>query len=113
MEVPWLLNWNGGFRGLTSFPAWDELAEPSNSVAAISKVRFIVVSPIEAGPYHASRSRSRLRHGALRAWPPLFSAAVNGAGAPCHACHETVKHTASEYARGDVHVNTAEGYLSV
>jgi hypothetical protein len=29
------------------------------------------------------------------------------------ASHETVKHTAFEYARGDVHTNTAEGYFSV
>jgi len=27
--------------------------------------------------------------------------------------HETVKHTASEYARGDVHVNSAEGFFSI
>ncbi|UPT63917.1 MAG: IS1595 family transposase [Hyphomonadaceae bacterium JAD_PAG50586_4] len=29
------------------------------------------------------------------------------------ASHETVKHTANEYARGDVHVNTAEGFFGV
>jgi hypothetical protein len=29
------------------------------------------------------------------------------------ANHETVKHSAYEYARGDVHTNTAEGYFSV
>ena len=28
------------------------------------------------------------------------------------AC-ETVKHSAKEYARGDVHVNSAEGYFSI
>jgi len=27
--------------------------------------------------------------------------------------HETVNHTAKEYARGDVHVNSAEGYFSI
>lgn len=29
------------------------------------------------------------------------------------ASHETVKHTAGEYARGDVHVNSAEGFFGV
>lgn len=29
------------------------------------------------------------------------------------ASHETVKHTAKEYARGDVHTNSAEGYFSI
>jgi transposase-like protein len=29
------------------------------------------------------------------------------------ASHETVKHSAKEYARGDVHTNTAEGYFSI
>jgi hypothetical protein len=29
------------------------------------------------------------------------------------AKHETVKHTASEYVRGDVHTNTVEGFFSV
>jgi transposase-like protein len=34
--------------------------------------------------------------------------------APWHfAKHETVKHTAKEYVRGDVHTNTVEGYFSV
>src|ERR1044072_8617023 len=27
--------------------------------------------------------------------------------------HDTVKHTAKEYVRGDVHTNTVEGYFSV
>jgi transposase-like protein len=30
-----------------------------------------------------------------------------------HASHETVDHGAREYARGDVHVNTAEGFFSI
>jgi transposase-like protein len=35
-------------------------------------------------------------------------------GADQHfAAHETVKHTANEYARGDVHTNSAEGYFSI
>jgi transposase-like protein len=29
------------------------------------------------------------------------------------ASHETVKHSAKEYVRGDVHVNSAEGYFSI
>src|SRR5262249_6378977 len=29
------------------------------------------------------------------------------------ASHETVKHSVSEYVRGDVHTNTAEGYFSI
>jgi hypothetical protein len=29
------------------------------------------------------------------------------------ASHETVRHTAKEYARGDVHTNSAEGYFSI
>lgn len=29
------------------------------------------------------------------------------------AAHETVKHSAGEYVRGDVHTNTAEGYFSI
>jgi hypothetical protein len=29
------------------------------------------------------------------------------------ASHETVKHTAGEYVRGDVHTNTVEGYFSI
>lgn len=29
------------------------------------------------------------------------------------AAHETVKHTAKEYVRGDVHTNTIEGYFSI
>jgi transposase-like protein len=29
------------------------------------------------------------------------------------AAHETVNHSAKEYARGDVHVNSAEGYFSI
>lgn len=29
------------------------------------------------------------------------------------ASHETVKHSAKEYARGDVHCNSAEGYFSI
>ncbi len=29
------------------------------------------------------------------------------------ASHETVKHSRKEYARGDVHVNSAEGYFSI
>lgn len=29
------------------------------------------------------------------------------------AAHETVKHTAGEYARGDVHTNSAEGFFGV
>ena len=29
------------------------------------------------------------------------------------AAHETVKHSAGEYVRGDVYTNTAEGYFSV
>jgi transposase-like protein len=29
------------------------------------------------------------------------------------AQHETVRHTAKEYVRGDVHTNTAEGYFSI
>jgi hypothetical protein len=29
------------------------------------------------------------------------------------AAHETVKHPANEYVRGDVHTNTIEGYFSV
>jgi len=35
-------------------------------------------------------------------------------GADAHfATHETVKHSAKEYARGDVHTNSAEGYFSI
>jgi len=35
-------------------------------------------------------------------------------GADLHfAAHETVKHSAKEYARGDVHTNSAEGYFSI
>lgn len=35
-------------------------------------------------------------------------------GADQHfAAHETVKHTAKEYARGDVNTNSAEGYFSI
>jgi transposase-like protein len=35
-------------------------------------------------------------------------------GADQHfAAHETVKHSAHEYARGDVHTNSAEGYFSI
>jgi ISXO2-like transposase domain len=35
-------------------------------------------------------------------------------GADAHfASHETVKHSAKEYVRGDVHTNTAEGYFSI
>jgi transposase-like protein len=35
-------------------------------------------------------------------------------GADKHfASHETVKHSAKEYARGDVHTNSAEGYFSI
>jgi transposase-like protein len=35
-------------------------------------------------------------------------------GADTHfATHETVKHTAGEYARDDVHTNSAEGYFSI
>ena len=29
------------------------------------------------------------------------------------AKHETVKHSAKEYVRGDVHTNTVEGFLSI
>ena len=29
------------------------------------------------------------------------------------ASHETVKHSRGEYARGDVHTNTIEGYFSI
>lgn len=29
------------------------------------------------------------------------------------ASHETVNHRAEEYARGDVHINSAEGYFSI
>lgn len=29
------------------------------------------------------------------------------------ASHEKVKHSAKEYVRGDVHVNTAEGYFGI
>jgi hypothetical protein len=29
------------------------------------------------------------------------------------AAHETVKHSIGEYARGDVHINSAEGFFSV
>ena len=29
------------------------------------------------------------------------------------ATHETVKHSADEYVRGDVHTNSAEGYFSI
>lgn len=36
------------------------------------------------------------------------------AGADKHfAAHETVKHSAKEYARGDVHTNSAEGFFSI
>jgi transposase-like protein len=35
-------------------------------------------------------------------------------GAEAHfASHETVKHTAKEYVRGDVHTNSAEGFFSI
>jgi transposase-like protein len=35
-------------------------------------------------------------------------------GAALHfASHETVKHSAKEYVRGDVHTNSAEGYFSI
>jgi hypothetical protein len=35
-------------------------------------------------------------------------------GADAHfSAHETVKHVAKEYARGDVHTNSAEGYFSI
>ena len=35
-------------------------------------------------------------------------------GADKHfASHETVKHSAKEYARGDVNTNSAEGYFSI
>jgi transposase-like protein len=30
-----------------------------------------------------------------------------------YAAHETVKHSAKEYARGDVHTNSAEGFFSI
>lgn len=30
-----------------------------------------------------------------------------------YAAHETVNHRAEEYARGDVHINSAEGYFSI
>jgi transposase-like protein len=33
--------------------------------------------------------------------------------APFFAAHETVRHSAKEYVRGDVHTNTAEGYFSI
>jgi transposase-like protein len=33
--------------------------------------------------------------------------------APNFASHETVKHSADEYVRGDVHTNTVEGYFSI
>ena len=29
------------------------------------------------------------------------------------ATHETVKHSANEYVRGDIHTNSAEGYFSI
>jgi hypothetical protein len=29
------------------------------------------------------------------------------------AAHETVKHSAGEYVRGDIHTNTVEGYFSI
>jgi hypothetical protein len=29
------------------------------------------------------------------------------------AAHETVKHSAKEYVRGDVHTNTVEGFFSI
>ena len=35
-------------------------------------------------------------------------------GADQHfSSHETVKHSAKEYVRGDVHTNSAEGYFSI
>jgi transposase-like protein len=36
-----------------------------------------------------------------------------GAAAAHFASHETVKHSAKEYVRGDVHTNLAEGYFSI
>jgi transposase-like protein len=36
-----------------------------------------------------------------------------GDAADMFASHETVKHTAKEYVRGDVHVNSMEGYFSI
>ena len=36
-----------------------------------------------------------------------------GDAAPLVASHETVKHSAGEYARGDVNTNSVEGYFSV
>jgi transposase-like protein len=36
-----------------------------------------------------------------------------GGSAEHFAAHETVKHTAKEYVRGDVHTNTVEGFFSV
>jgi hypothetical protein len=39
---------------------------------------------------------------------------VTGARAAAHfAAHETVKHSAGEYVRDDVHTNSAEGYFSI
>jgi hypothetical protein len=40
--------------------------------------------------------------------------AVSDHGADAHfAAHETVKHTAHEYARGDVTANSVEGFFSI
>jgi hypothetical protein len=39
--------------------------------------------------------------------------AYQGIGAEFDGGHETVNHGAKEYARGDVHVNTAEGYFAI
>jgi len=41
------------------------------------------------------------------------SSLYRGSEALFGGTHETVKHSAKEYARGDVHVNSAEGYFSI
>ena len=39
--------------------------------------------------------------------------AYRGIGAEFQGGHETVNHSAGEYARGDAYTNTAEGYFSI
>jgi len=66
------------------------------AVADQATVRGIVINNVDRES-RLHTDESRLYHGSRKQF----------------ASHETVKHTAGEYVRGDVHVNSAEGYFSI
>ena len=91
-------------------PAPATSAPSSSLVERGGKVRSFHVADRRCSDGREDRERKRRQR--ERGCTPT-KAASTSRSAQHFAAHETVNHSAKEYARGDVHTNSVEGYFSI